>query len=330
MPLRIFRRNMPPTLTAGLEILQSVLHSDATRDYYAICVKILTAAIGDVPLSDVTIDDLRQWSVSLDSTEYSEWTKHSYRRGVRAFFNHMVDLGHLAADQNPADQFRFPSPPSPEPKHLQPDEVEALLYHAGNDVRDYALMRILYDTGCRISDMASMTMPGVVIQARPAFDHLSGDERQLAELANEMDLLHMLSEEYHAKYEGKILVLGKGQQGKKKHRWVFFGHETAVALRDYIETRPANAGKPLWLTKKGQPLKRDSFYWIFKQIAKRAGVQASPHDMRHTFAYRLIRNGADAKMVQRLLGHSALNTTMNYYYNFTEDELWEVHRQFSE
>jgi site-specific recombinase XerD len=50
--------------------------------------------------------------------------------------------------------------------------------------------------------------------------------------------------------------------------------------------------------------------------------------MRHTFAFRLIRNGADPKIVQELLGHADLSTTMNVYYNLSDDELWQAYEDF--
>jgi site-specific recombinase XerD len=326
-PIKIL---MSPTLSAGLQIVQNIADTDATRKWFAGPVGQLISMFGDIKIIRVTPEMVREWSDVVEAAEYSEWTKNSYRRAVRAFFNHLVDIGHLPPENNPVTNFKINPPPSPQPKHLRDDEVQKILDHSRYDIRAHAVTLMLYDTGCRVSDLAAMRMSNLVIQHRKVFDHLGQNERELVELAYSMGLESMIKSEYQLQAEGKALVMGKGQKGKKKPRWVFFGHDTCTALQTYFETRPANAPDYVFLSQAGEPLVVNSFYYIFKQVCKRAGVEASPHMMRHTFAYRLMRNGADPKMVQSLMGHSELSMTLHQYYNFHDDELWEVHRQFSQ
>lgn len=318
---------MSPRISDGLAIV-SRLMSHNKQSWYQTSITGLVDVIGDLRLCDVTPDHIREYSDIIDRRDLSAHTKNTYRRAVRAFFNHMVAVGHIDEDNNPVKGFRIAAPPPLPPKHLQPDEIARLLSHATGDPRNHALMLMLHETGARISDLASMRMSNLVIQRRHDYSHLAPDVVEFVKRAYDAGLEHLVAESARLPMEGKALVLGKGRHGAKKPRWIFFGQAAAAALMKYIDTRPANAPDDVWLSSVGQPITPQAIYAVFKRIAARAGVDASPHDMRHSFAYRLIRNGADPRMVQSLLGHSDLSTTMTQYYGFSDDELWDVHRQF--
>lgn len=333
--LRRLRRVMlPVSLSRGLEIVQAMTNKDTDTDrWYAAAVKHFILHHGDVLARDVTPDMIRLWSNSLDAelaatgNPYSEWTKNSYRRAIRAYFNKLVEVGHLPPP-GPAAGFRVPSPPKSLPKHLSDDEVQRLRQYARQSARDHAMIEMLVATGCRLSDLLTMRVSSLHIEAAPSDANLTDDERELVSLAQSAGLGHLLRPEATTRLRGKIHVTGKGSDRKKKNRWVFFGDTAARALKDYLITRPHAAPDALWLTFDGRPMAKPTIYHAFKQVARGAGVDASPHDMRHTFAFRLIRNGADPKIVQELLGHSDLSTTMNVYYNLSDDELWQAYEEY--
>lgn len=332
---RIRRQMFPITMSRGLQIVQNLTNpSSDTAKWYQVAVDHFVNFHDDCLVTDVTIDIVRAWSESLDKTmsangtPYSEWTKNSYRRAIRAYFNKLLEAGHIHPP-GPVHRFKVPNPPKNQPRHLTEEEVERIRHYAKVTPREHAMIEILYDTGCRISELDTMRLSNLVIDEYSTSEHLSPKEKELIEFANQNKLDYVLKKGFLTRFRGKVLVYGKGQHGKKKVRWVYFGNSAAVAVGEYIKTRPHGAGDKLWLTYDGFPLSPNSYYHVFKKVARAAGVEARPHDMRHTFAYRLIRNGADAKVVQELLGHSDLTTTMNVYYNLSDEELWKAYDEFT-
>ena len=334
---KIKKHMFPLTLSRGLEIVQALTNPETKTDkWYENSLNSFMKEFDDMLVKDVTGEMVRTWSKSLDEHitlyggPYSEWTKNSLRRAVRAYFNKLIEVGHLDPP-GPVARFVIPSPPKGLPKHLTDQEVARLRHYAKhsvpNSAREHAMMELLYATGCRKSDLLSMRVSNLQIEKIDNPD-LSTDEKELIDLAASMELIHLIDADHLHRYRGKVLVIGKGSNQRKKTRYAYFGDTAARALMAYLDERPHNAPDNLWLTNDGMPLQKTSLYHAFKKVARKAGVDASPHDLRHTFAFRLIKNGADAKVVQELLGHSDLATTMNVYYNLSDLELWQAYDRF--
>jgi site-specific recombinase XerD len=120
---------------------------------------------------------------------------------------------------------------------------------------------------------------------------------------------------------------------------VFLSDRAVVALREYVEARMDHLD-PLFIRNHQQAvntmppgenfrLSRISIYNVVKKYARAAGIMSnpSPHTLRHSFATDLLRNGADLRSVQELLGHKDLSTTQ-IYTHVTNPQLKEVHRKF--
>lgn len=159
------------------------------------------------------------------------------------------------------------------------------------DLRDRALLELLYATGARITEALNLTV-----------DDITGAD-------------------------GIVRVLGKGD----KERLVPLGSLAAKACQDYlVRARPAlSRGKThaLFLNSRGGALSRQSAWAIIKAATQRAGLdkEISPHTLRHSFATHLLQGGADVRSVQELLGHSSVTTTQ-IYTHVTADSLREVWR----
>ncbi|AIT89025.1 site-specific tyrosine recombinase XerD [Corynebacterium ulcerans] len=163
------------------------------------------------------------------------------------------------------------------------------------DLRDAALIELLYGTGARISEIMNLTV----------------DEAMALE-----------------ETEGMLRIVGKGD----KHRVVPVGSMAQKALRRYlVRSRPQlTKGKShaLFLNKRGGTLSRQSAWQILKNSARRAGIHKdiSPHTLRHSYASHLLEGGADVRVVQELLGHSSVTTTQ-IYTHVTADNLRNVWAQ---
>lgn len=179
------------------------------------------------------------------------------------------------------------------PDTLTIDEVSKLLDACPDEtptqLRDKALLEVLYATGARISEVLALVVDDI------------------------------------AETRDFIKVTGKGD----KQRLVPVGGAARRALEAYlVRGRPAlSNGKShaVFLNKRGGALSRQSSWTIIKDAASRAGLdkEISPHTMRHSFATHLLEGGADVRTVQELLGHAAVTTTQ-IYTHVTPENLREV------
>ncbi|MEO6881144.1 MAG: site-specific tyrosine recombinase XerD [Mycobacteriaceae bacterium] len=185
-----------------------------------------------------------------------------------------------------AHQVRPPTPQRRLPKALAVDDVLALLEasggtdeHAGpRELRDRALLELLYSTGARISEAVGLDVDDVDTTTR------------------------------------SVLLDGKGG----KQRLVPVGRPALAALDAWlVRGRPAllTRGTPaVFLNARGGRLSRQSAWQVLARAGERAGLHAavSPHTLRHSFATHLLDGGADVRVVQELLGHASVTTTQVY------------------
>jgi integrase/recombinase XerD len=199
---------------------------------------------------------------------------------IRGLFRFLVSEKHVK--QDPTENLENPKLWSTLPKALQPHEVEALL--AAPDratpqgLRDAAMLELLYATGLRVSELIRVKVDDIVLDS------------------------------------GFLRTIGKGS----KERIVPFGDTARDAIVAFVERgRPHFDTKNdvhLFLSSRGRPMSRQSFWMKIEAYARQAGIQAhvSPHVLRHSFATHLLENGADLRSVQMMLGHSDISTTQIY------------------
>jgi integrase/recombinase XerD len=204
----------------------------------------------------------------------------------RAFF---IDLiANKKRETNPVTNIGNPKLPQYLPGTLSENQVEQLL-NAPNDsdpiqMRDKAMLELLYATGIRVSELVNLQM-------------------------HELGLL-----------QGVIRVTGKGG----KERLVPMGEEALECIQLFLKNgRPELLKRPVSVvfpSKRGQTMTRQTFWHRIKHYALVAGIpgKLSPHTLRHAFATHLLNHGADLRVVQMLLGHSDLSTTQIYTHVATQ------------
>ncbi|HOP41798.1 MAG TPA: site-specific tyrosine recombinase XerD [Geobacteraceae bacterium] len=201
-------------------------------------------------------------------------------------------------DGNPASLIDAPRTVAKLPNVLSFREVERLLAapagRTAEDVRDRAMLDLLYATGLRVSELVRLKI------------------REVNRTA------------------GFLLTRGKGG----KERLVPLGEAAASSLEDYLGKVRSGLDKTgvneyLFLSRLGGPMTRQAFWNIIKKRALQAGIakNISPHTLRHSFATHLLENGADLRSVQILLGHADLSTTQ-IYTHITRERLKKIHEEF--
>ena len=191
---------------------------------------------------------------------------------VRRFLSWALLHGHILQDLAGLILVR---PSETLPRTLNEGEVEALIEKGARDARERAVLEVLYGTGLRAGELCRLAIDDV--------DLLAG-------------LLYVRQ--------------GKG----RKDRVVPLGERVRTAVLAYLrECRPRKGG-PLFLTVRGRPLTRGTLEDLVWKAGRRAGLTrlASPHRLRHSFATHLLRNGADIRHIQLLMGHASLSSTQVY------------------
>ncbi|HKO58377.1 MAG TPA: site-specific tyrosine recombinase XerD [Thermoanaerobaculia bacterium] len=214
---------------------------------------------------------------------------------IRGLFRFLVAERHLKND--PTENLENPKLWTTLPKSLQPSEVEALLRAPDRDtaegLRDGAMLELLYATGLRVSELIKVRIDDLVMDA------------------------------------GFLRTMGKGS----KERIVPFGDAARDAIVRYLEQGRAHFAKApdphLFLSRRGRPMTRQSFWMKVEKYARLAGVKShiSPHVLRHSFATHLLENGADLRSVQMMLGHSDISTTQ-IYTHVSRARLQKIYEQY--
>jgi integrase/recombinase XerD len=215
--------------------------------------------------------------------------------GLRSYFRFLVLSGFVKKD--PSSQLATPSTWRSLPKFLTVDEVAKLLQAPDGakprGLRDRAMLEVLYGSGLRVSELISLKLAEVNLEA------------------------------------GFLVCHGKGG----KERIVPLGRKACDAVRRYLaEVRPAlisEARDELFLSRRGRPFTRQGFWKLLGQYARRAGLASriSPHILRHSFATHLLERGADLRSVQLMLGHSQITTTQ-IYTHVSRERLRKVYDRF--
>jgi len=232
----------------------------------------------------VNNDDIRKYIKSY--LEYSPRTLARNISSLRTFYDFLIRKNYLK--ENPMDAIATPKIGKHLPDVLSIDEVMKLLdFEPTNnfEFRDRCILEMLYSTGLRISELVSLKLENINLDA------------------------------------ALVKVMGKGS----KERVVPLNDYSLEYLDKYIkEIRPnmlkGYATDYIFLNNHGKNLTRQAVFKMIKKRAERVGLkkEISPHTLRHSFATHMLEGGADIRFIQELLGHSDIATTEIYTHIINE------------
>lgn len=244
-------------------------------------------------LDQATTADIQAWFAAKHATSRAS-TANRRLATLRRYYTWAARQGRIQRD--PCLELKTAKQPARFPHTLSEQQVDDLL-HAPDintplGLRDRAMLETLYATGLRVSELISLNTLDVSLT------------------------------------EGIVRVtLGKGG----KDRLVPLGAEAQHWIETYMSQARTTlvrgqASNALFITARGGPMTRQSFWLIVKKYAAQADIHAplSPHTLRHAFATHLLNHGADLRVVQMLLGHADISTTQ-IYTHVARERLKQLH-----
>lgn len=234
--------------------------------------------------ADIDKLDARVYLTYLNEQNYQRATISRKISSLRSFFN-FLNRNDLVGG-NPFSNITLKKHPEKLPRFFYEQEMDALFKAAQGDgkpldTRNMAILEVLYATGMRVSECATLTLANIDFDVQ------------------------------------MMLVTGKGD----KERYIPFGNHAKEALQRYFDQcrTPVMAQyhqthDVVFINHYGKPISPTGIEYVLNQVIKRSSLTANihPHMIRHTFATHLLNHGADLRSVQELLGHASLSTTQIY------------------
>lgn len=255
----------------------------------------------DTGISSVTLGQLREVVGDLSREGYTVTSIDRFISAVRGLFAYCRKNQYIQV--NVALELKMLKKPKVLPRFMTQAEVDTLCSQPDRKpllwpARDKAIFEMLYSSGCRVSELASLKFSD-------------------------------FTEGY-----GSAVVEGKGS----KDRYVYFEQDALAALHAYLSERkqrfPASMEDggsfvaEIFLNQKGRALSASGIEMIVREYSGLRGTNKpmTPHSFRHTFATAMLLNGADVREVQSMLGHSSINATQRYTH-VTAERLRAVYDQ---
>ncbi len=260
------------------------------RDLLKVCHFMQERGIDSA--SAVKEQDLKAYIHVLEEQKLAAATVSRNIASIKAFFLYLFSEGKIQNDV--ALCLKAPKIEKKMPEILTMGEVSALLEQANGDspkeIRDKAMLELLYATGIRVTELISLKVSDVNLPMHFIMCRDPHKERMIPFGTQAHDALE--------RYLGDV----RAEMVEDKSSEILF----------------ANCS--------GKPMSRQGFWKLIKFYAKKAGITAdiTPHTLRHSFAAHLVENGADLKSVQEMLGHSDISTTQ-IYANMNHNRIREVY-----
>jgi site-specific recombinase XerD len=228
-----------------------------------------------VTVEAVTHKDILSYMDHLYEKRLKPKTINSHLDSIRGFYNYLIYEERMRMD-HPVKPGYAARVPEPLPKYLKDEEVNRFSAVIEN-LRDQAMFMIMLRCGLRVEEVANLTVRAIDLP------------------------------------RSQLMVLnGKGS----KDRVVYISHDAAKALSAYLKTRASSRVRKLFLVEKGsfkgRPISVRGIQKRMEYYAKKAGIKASCHQLRHTMATQLLNADADLVTIQDLLGHTRIRTTQRY------------------
>ncbi|MDK7669182.1 tyrosine-type recombinase/integrase [Cytobacillus oceanisediminis] len=230
-------------------------------DFYEISLRQLLMYSGK-PLLDITKQDIQNWVIYLDEIGNKPATAKTKIAGLKRFYKYLLEEGVIS--YNPMEKIPFPQVEDKLPCYLRNDQLSQLREVADGEMRERAIIELLYSAGIRLKELAAMKKEDI-------------------------------------NWTERIIHIPRGK--RKKARIVLFTRTCAEYLKSYLEERKDDLPF-VFVNRYGtRPICTRTIQINFKKYKTRLGFHLTPHTLRHTFAAHLAIKGMPLEGIQDLLGH---------------------------
>lgn len=262
---------------------------DTIKAYHSDVLSFLVW-LNDKDIKDVNYNLIREYLLYIKQFNYTKTTTARKIASLRTFYRFLYR--EQVIENNPAIGVHAPKRGKSLPEFLTEAEMDKVLntikMESPAGYRNRTIFELLYATGMRVSELSNLNFEALNLE------------------------------------ENEIRVFGKGS----KERIVLISERAKKYLSTYIKTvryliykeENPKGDSPVFIGKTGFRLQPQSVRSAIKDVMKQIEIQkhVSPHVFRHSFATKLLENGADLRVVQELLGHSSISNTQIYTHVSTE------------
>ena len=273
-------------------IVEKNFSKHTARAYYSDILGYLIW-LENTPCVEVNFSRIREYLHFIQKFDYKKTTVARKIASIRTFYKYLYR--EKLVDSNPALNLNTPKRPKSLPKFLNPDEIEKILNGIKIDTpagfRNRAILELLWATGMRVSELSGLN-----------FENLNLDNNE-------------------------ITVFGKGA----KERIVLVTDRAKNYLQRYLDSARSLVAKgfrlesitdstPVFINNTGYRLQNRTIRNVINDVVDSVQLpkHVTPHMFRHSFATKLIENGADLRVVQELLGHASISNTQIYTHVSTQ------------
>ena len=227
-------------------------------------------------------EDLIQEFIYEIAKEISPRSQARIISGLRSYFDYLIFENYRAT--NPTDLIETPKIGIKLPDTLSKEEIDSLIsavdLSKGDGERNRAMLETMYGCGLRVSELIDLKISDLF------FD------------------------------EGFVKIVGKGNKERFVPIHLSAQNYIVLYMNEIRSHLPIKKGyeDTLFLNRRGKSLSRQMIFMIIKDLAIKIDLnkKISPHTLRHSFATHLLKNGADLRAIQQMLGHESITTTEVY------------------
>lgn len=257
----------------------------------------------DKPLEEVKTRDLRSFLTHLGETRGNKQSSiHRRICSMKSFFKFIKDEGIILVD--PSEKISYPKRRKSLPKFLTVEEVQKLL-DFDKPLAHQTMIEVLYATGCRVQELVNFNISDINYKESSirVTEGKGGKDRivMITPRANEV-LKEYLTRDYSEEEQVR--------EGIEKN------YRSRIEKINYLKKVgrfiPEEKEEPIFLGRSGGRIKKRSVQHIVKMAGYDVDLDVTPHKLRHSMASHLTMGGLNIRVLQKLLGHSSLDTTALY------------------